>query len=407
VLVSALKNEDAASGFKPSRLRDALVIAQVTLSVVAIATAGLFVRSLDNARGADPGFDPSGILDVPIYLEAAGHDVEAGARFYRDVAESLETRPEIQSATLARFVPLGGASSGSALIRRGIDEAEPRNAPSTYKNEVAPGYFEMLDIRILRGRPFTQDDGPDAPGVVILNETAAERLWSGEDPIGQRVSIDDPEGPFLEVVGIVEDTKYNSLGEGPQTFAYLPLLQRYRAQVFLHIRSTGPVGGVTTAIREVLAATDPRVAMGAVRTLDEDMSVSLIPARAGALLFGIFGLLALVIAGIGVYGVTSYVVSRRTREIGIRTAVGASRGDVLRLFLKGTLRRVGIGLVIGLGVAIAAGRLLSSVLYGVSPFDPASTVVTPTILVVVAFFATYIPARRAARVDPIVALRHE
>lgn len=405
-LVPALKDEDAGYGFGRSRLRGALLVAQVTLCVVTLATAGLFVRSLAEAAEMDPGFDPVGILDVPIYLETARFDAEEGVRFYRALAERLRARPGIEAATLARFVPLAGANSGGSLIRRGIDEADPRAAPSTYKNEVGPGYFEMLDIRILRGRGFTERDGPGAPGVVILNETAAERLWPGEDPIGKRVAVDDPEGPFLEVVGIVEDTKFVGPAEGPGTFAYRPLLQRYRSEVFLHVRSSGPPGAAARAVEEVAAEVDPRVAVGAARSMEEDMSVSLVPARAGALLLGVFGALALVIAAVGLYGVTAYTASRRTREIGIRTAIGARPADVIRLVVGGTLRRVAVGVALGLALAAGVGRLASGLLYGVSPFDPALTLATPAILAVVALLATWLPARRAAKSDPTAALRH-
>lgn len=406
-LVPALKEEDDGTGFGPSRLRGALVTAQVTLCVVSIATAGLFVRSLAKGRAMDPGFDASGVLDVPLYLEAARHGPEAGARFFLDLAERLEARPAIRSAAIARLVPLSGSNSGGALIRQGIDEGRPGDAPATYKNEVGPGYFDMLHIRVLRGRPFAREDGPGAPPVVILNATAAERLWPGEDPIGRRVALDDPDAPFREVVGIVEDTKYIGLDEAPRTFAYLPLLQRYRTEVVLHVRVSGGREAATSAIREMLADMDPRIAVGAVRTMAEDTSVSLVPARAGALLLGTFGLLALVIAAVGISGVTSYAVSRRAREIGIRTSLGARRSDILRLVMGGTLRRTAIGLAIGVALAVGVARLLSGFLYGVGPFDPASTLITPLILVAVALIATYVPARRSTRVDPVEALRHE
>jgi len=406
-LVPALKEEQDGTAFGSSRLRGALVAAQVTLCVVSIATAGLFVRSLANGRAMDPGFDASGVLDVPLYLEAARQDAEAGARFFVELAARLEARPAIRSAAIARLVPLSGSNSGGALIRHGIDEARPRDAPATYKNEVGPGYFEMLGIRVLRGRSFTREDGPGAPPVLILNATAAARLWPGENPIGRRVALDDPGALFREVVGIVEDTKYLAPDEAPQTFAYLPLLQRYRTEVVLHVRGADGPASATAAIREVLADADPRIAVGDIRTMAEDTRVSLVPARAGALLLGTFGLLALVIAAVGISGVTSYVVSRRTREIGIRTSLGARGSDVLRLMMGGTLRRVALGIAIGVAVAIGAGRLLSGFLYGVSPFDPVSTLITPLILVAVALLATYVPARRSTRVDPVEALRHE
>lgn len=406
-LVPALKNAGGGTGLARSRLRDTLITAQVALCVVCIATAGLFARSLAEARTLDAGFDPAGVLDLPLYLEAAGHDAVTGAGFYREVTARVEAEPAIRSAALARIVPLSGSNSGGALIRQGIDEAEPGGAPTSYRNQVSPGYFDLLGILVLRGRAFSWDDGPGAPGVVVLNRTAAERLWPRQDPIGRRLAIDDPAGPFLEVVGVVEDTKYNTPGEAPQSFAYLPVLQRYSSEVVLHVRSSGEMDEAAAAVREILAELDPRVGAGAIRTMDEDMRVSLLPARIGALLLGIFGLVALVIAAVGIWGVTSYAVSRRTREIGIRASLGARRGDVLRLIVGSTLRRVAVGVAIGVVLAVGAGRGVASLLYGVSALDPASTVATPVLLAVVALIAAYLPARRAARVDPMEALRHE
>jgi predicted permease len=286
-------------------------------------------------------------------------------------------------------------------------EGAPR--PRTYFNVVGPRYFETMRIPLLRGREFSDADRDGAPRVAIVNETMAARRWPGESPIGKRVSIEGPAGPFAEVVGVAKDIRYNSLGETPPAFLYLPLEQLYRDEMVLHVRAAPGARPATvgTAVAAALRAMDPTLPPAVVKGVGEDQAVALLPARVAAALLGTFGALALLLAMVGIYGVTSYAVARRTREIGVRTALGARAGDVLRAVLGEAMRRVGLGAVVGLLLGVGVSRLLKTQLYGVGVVDPVTFVVTPLVLAAVALVAALVPARRAVRVDPMVALRAE
>jgi len=426
-LVVALKDETAlvpgASGRGGRRftLRDLLVVAQVALSLVLLISAGLFLRSLRKAQGIDPGFDPSRVVTMPLNINLLRYTKTQGQDFYRQVLERVTALPGVQSATLTRTPPLSGASRQSTVVIAGREAPESgsntensggaggESVPSniTLASSVGQDYFETLNIPLLRGRDFNAQDREGAPGVAIVNETFARRYFPGEDPIGMRVSLAGAQGPWLEVVGLARDGKYVTLGEVPAPFLYQPLAQRHESGMVLMLRTSGDPSGLVPAVRREVHSIEPNLPLTNARLMEELLSTSLYPARMGAVLIGVFGLLALVLASVGLYGVMSYSVSRRTREIGIRMALGARGGDVLRLVLRQSMTLVAFGVALGLGAAFAATRLLAGFLYGVSPTDPAAFIGIAALLSIVSLAASLVPARRAATVDPLVAFRYE
>lgn len=405
-LVTALKSEGALQRAGRSRMRAVFVTAQVTLSVVLLVSAGLFIRSLKSANTIDPGFRVERALTVPVNLALLRYDETKGENFYRDLLTRVEAQPGVEHASLVRFAQLGFAFAQYQVFTEG-GTGQTKEGISTGFNVVGPKYFDTMGTPLLRGRDFTESDRKGAPGVVVLNETLASTLWPGDDALGKRVSVNGPEGPFLEVVGVARDGKYRSLGETPHPYIYQPVLQSYDPKMTLVVRTTGEPRSVAMAVREQIRSLDANLPVADVKTLQEQVDLSLFPSRVAAWTLGGFGLLALLLAAIGIYGVVSYSVAQRTREIGVRMALGAKRSDVLRLVLGEGLFVVAIGLGLGLLLAAAATRLLGGFLYGVGATDPLTFVGVPLVLGFVALVASYIPSRRATRVDPLVALRYE
>jgi predicted permease len=407
-IVTALKTEDALarSGSRRSRLRAAFVTAQVTLSVVLLVCAGLFIRSLQNAHTIDPGFRVERALTVTVDLGLLRYREADGGRFYRELLSRVESQPGVERASLVRYTQLGYSFAQGQVVAEG-GKASAGDALSTGFNVVGPRYFETMGTRLVRGRDFTEADREGAPQVAVVNETLAAMLWPGQDPLGKRLSFDGPEGPFAEVVGVARDGKYRSLSDRPRPYLYRPLFQSYMPRMTLVVRTSGEPAALAGSVRAALRALDPNLPVAEVRTLEEQFDLSLLPARVAAYTLGGFGLLALLLAGMGVYGVVSYSVAQRTREIGVRVALGARGADVLRLVLGEGLSVVGVGLLLGLALAAAAARLFAGFLYGVGAADPVTFVGVPALLGAIALAAGYLPARRATKVDPMVALRHE
>jgi len=280
---------------------------------------------------------------------------------------------------------------------------------------VGPGYFETMGVPLLRGRSFGLGDRADAPGVVVVNDSFARRYFPGHDALGRRLSMGGEEGPWLEIVGISRDGKYVTLGEDPTPFVYLPLYQDWRyvrslgawAPATLVARTTGDPTAAATALQNALHSLDHTLPVYGVREMGSHLGFALLPARLAGAMLGLFGAVGLALASLGLAGVVAHAVSRRQREIGVRMALGANARSVVRLVLAEGLRPVGVGLVVGFVLAVGAARFVASFLYGVSPFDPATLVSVPVLLLLVATLAAYLPARRATRIDPLVALRCE
>jgi predicted permease len=386
-------------------LRKALVVVQVGLSLFALITAGLFVRSLQKAQSVNPGFNPENVVLMAFNLGREGYTEPQGRNFHRLAVERIRTVPGVLNATVARDRPFGGGFQRSVFIE-GQEPPPGGRGVLVQTNNIATGFFETLGISLLRGRDFAEADNQQAPKVMIVNEAMAARFWPGQDVLGKRLKLFGDQD-FREVVGLVADSKYNSLTEPRRAFMYIPLQQEYAPQINLHVRTSSDAKGMVSALRNEVQQIDPSLPVLNIQTLSERVENSLGGERRQATLLGSGGILALILAAVGLYGVMSYSVAQRTREIGIRMALGAGRGNVMGLVLKQGLTLVSAGVVLGLVAAFGITRLLASLLFGVSAIDPITFVGTSAVLIVVALLASYLPARRATKVDPIIALRYE
>ena len=410
-LTPALKDESSLGGYRRSRLRNTLVVAQVALSLVLLVAAGLVVRSLQHAQVMSPGFNPDHVVTLTMSLSSQGYDETKGKQFQQQVIDRVSHLPGVKSAATTDILPLSLGSLDSYVFIEGAPPTRGAQTPYALNSRVSPGYFQTMEIPLIAGRVFTERDREDAPRIVVINEAFARRFWPGQSALGKRFRYRSADGPLVEVAGVVKDGKYFSLGEDPKSFFYLSTLQNHdETQTGLTtvvVRTTNnPIAALAT-IRDEVLKLDPTMPFVEVKTLTEHMSLSLFPLRIGATVVGSFGLLALLLAAIGIYGVMAFAVSQRTREIGIRMALGAQGADVLLLILKQGLTLMVIGLGLGLAGALLLTRLMSSVLYGVSATDVVTFVSVTALLGLVVLLACYLPAHRATKVDPIVALRNE
>jgi macrolide transport system ATP-binding/permease protein len=405
-LVPALKDEASMAGFRRSRLRNALVIVQVALSLVLLVCAGLVVRSLQVAQRTRPGFNPENAVALSFDLGLQGYTEEKGRAFHRQLIERTQSLAGVRSVALTSVVPLTLDYSYSTIYVEGQSTTGSSNLPLAVPNKISPNYFRTMEIP-LRGRDFTDRDNKDESRVAIVNETFARRFFPVGDAIGRRFNFSGPDKPYWEVIGVAGDGKYNSLGEDPKAAFYRPLLRDYSTNATLVARTVGDPQFALAALRDELQRLDPTLPLYDVQTLTDHMSVPLFPFRMAATVLGSFGALAIVLAAIGIYGVMSYVVAGRTREIGVRIALGAARRDVLLLIVRQGMMLAVIGLGIGLLIAFGVAQLLAKLLFGVSPVDPLTFAGVSMLLALVAALACYVPARRATKVDPLVALRYE
>ena len=405
-LVPALKDEVSMGGFRRSRLRNTLVVIQVALSLVLLVCAGLVVRSLQVASRTRPGFNPDNAVALSFDLGLQGYTEEKGRAFHRQLLERVQALPGVRSVALTSVVPLTLDYSYTQVYVEGETVTANSNLPIAVPNEITPDYFRTMEIP-LRGRDFTERDSKEESRVAIVNESFARRLFSGKDAIGRRFNFSGPDKPYWEVIGVAADGKYNSLVEDQKMAFYRPLLRNYNTSASLIARVAGDPGPVLASLRGELQRLDPTLPLYNVQPLSEHMNVPLFPFRMAATVLGSFGVLAIVLAAIGIYGVMSYVVAGRTREIGVRVALGAARGDVLMLIIRQGMTLAAVGLALGLLVAIGVAQLLAKLLFGVSAFDVVTFAGVSLLLAVVAVLACYIPARRATKVDPLIALRYE
>jgi predicted permease len=419
-LVPALKDDSSTPSGRKNHfsLRNLLVVTQVALSVVLLITAGLFLRSLRRVQAVDPGFDAEKIVTVPLNINLLRYTKPQGREFYRQIVERVEALPGVESASLARIVAVGGGASVRSLLiegRAGSDNqfrsegagGASGDVGSVNSNVVGPRYFHTMGIGLLGGREFNSQDTEDRPRVVVVNEAFVQRHFPSEEALGKRISFNGVAGPWQEIIGVVRTSKYLSLGELPTPVVYLSLQQNHETGMTLHVRAAVEPSTIAGAIRSEVQALEKNLPFGNPAAMSQSIANSLYAARMGAILLGIFGALALLLASIGLYGVMSFAVSRRTRELGIRMALGAQAADVFKLVVRQGMGLVVIGMVLGLAVAAMVTRLLTSFLYGVSATDHLTFAVIPVILAVAALLACYVPARRATKVDPLVALRYE
>ena len=386
-------------------LRGVLVMLQVALSLVALAGAGIFIHSLHNAQEMDPGFEVKHELVMFVNLGSEHYTQARAEQFYKDLVERLGGVSTVESASISDTYPFSGGLARTTFTD-GVDITDPRNGKLTPVIAVGPGYFSTAGITMTEGRDFNEHDDAQGAMAGIVNKAAAEQMWPGVDPIGKHIHFLG-ETWDIAIVGEVATVKYETMGEPPQAIVYLPLKQHYSPEVVLYVHTKGDPEKAIPSVRSTVQALGPGVPLLNVQTVPQVLVESLTAPRIGAELLGGFGLLALVLAAIGTYGVMSYSVNQRTQEVGIRMSLGAQPRDVLRLILANGMAMVCAGVVVGLGISTLLARSMSSLLYGIGAFDAPSFLITAGLLIVVALAACYIPARRAMRVDPIIALRYE
>jgi predicted permease len=405
-LAPALKNEAADERLRRFHSRDLLVVGQIAMSVMLMVASLLVVRSLEHALNLRLGFEPRGAASVGFALGLQGYDETKARDFEHRIVERVRNLPGIESVGLADTLPLSLNSNNSNVYLEGKPEPKASDLPSAGMFRVDAGYWKVARTRFVAGRAFDERDRDNSPPVAIVNETFARQLLPGENPIGKRIRTGGTSA-WREIVGIVEDGKYRSLGEEPMPVVFRPYFQNSNSSTIIVARSRLPEDQVVAMLRGAVMAQDPTITLFQTGSLTEQLGLVLLPARIAAVALGAFGLLVVVLAATGVYGIMAYAVSRRTREIGIRMALGARRGSVLGVVLRRTTILVAIGTVAGVGLSLAAGRVFSQILYGISATDPITFGLAISMMAAVAGLACWAPAMRAMSVDPVIALRAE
>jgi putative ABC transport system permease protein len=406
----ALAVRSGGTAARPGRvdIRGALVAAQIALSVVLLVSAGLLMRSLVAISEVQPGFDPSHTLTLQFRLPNSKYTSDAMiADMFTRALDEIRRVPGVENAALVRATPLNGNGESYPYFLADKPIADPQAAPTAQLNIVSPGYFATLHIRRLAGRDFTPDDRADGAPVAIVNDQLARRAWPNESAIGKRIRLGGDDAPWSTIIGVVGTVKHFRLAEDPLDQAYVSYQQRPLIFTEAVVRVTGDAGAIANAVRAAIWRVDRNQPVWRVRTMNRVLDEARNGSRLTVWLMSSFASLALVLAAIGVYGVMSYAVARRTQEVGIRIALGARSGQVLGMVIRDGMKVIVVSLIVGLASAAAATRLLASQLFGVSTVDPLTFTAVPAILAMVALVACYLPARRASRVDPIVALRAE
>lgn len=401
-LIPALKGEAPAGGTR-SRLSRVLIVGQMALSLVLLVCAGLFLRNLRSATDIDKGFNESGVVMGSVDPALQGYSRARTEDFYRKLFERVQALPGVQHVAAATDAPLGLSNSDRGVSIPGYEPAENEGMSILY-NVVTPGFFDALGIPLRQGRPFAlTDDSASAP-VVVVNEHFVERFFPEGEAVGRTFRTG---GRDHTIIGVVPTGKYRRLGEPPEAFMYFAQAQHWRGGMVLHVKHAGDPALVISRLRAEIAALDADLPVADVQTMTSHLGLTLLPARLTGAVLGIFGILGLLLAAVGMYGVMSYSVAQRTREIGIRMAIGAARGEVVQMVMRQGLALVVIGGAIGLAGAFGAAQLIKGMLYGASGLDPLTFVAVPLVLLGVAALAIWIPARRAAATDPVRAIRAE
>jgi putative ABC transport system permease protein len=418
-LTEALKEGGRGSntGARRNRLRNSLVVAEIALALVLLVGAGLLLKSYMRLQNIDPGFDRRNVLTAEINLSDTKYPRRASAdyrrgeamiNFWNEALRRVRQLPGVEGVGCTIVLPMSGSNTDSsfAIQDRSVGGKEP--TPDEEIRIITSDYFRVLQTPLLKGRFFTEADTADAPGVVIINQALAKKYWPNEEALGKRITLDDPrkDPKWLTIVGIVRGIRHRGLDTDPEPEYYIPVAQRAERSMILAVRSAQDPRNLTSALRREIQSIDPDQPIANVRTLEAVTADSVAPRRMSVVLLGVFAVIALVLAAVGIYGVISYLVLQRTHEIGVRMALGAQRGDVLRLVVGQALKLVGIGTAIGLVLAFFSTRALAALLYNVGASDPATFTIVTVVLTTIAFLASYIPALRATRADPMIALSH-
>ena len=391
-----------------NRVRRLIIAAEVALAVTLLAGAGVLLRSFQRLVNVDPGFRPAQMLTMKLQLPRTGYDTpEKQLTFAEQLRQSLAAIPGAQAVALADNLPLDGGGEDYIFDVRGRPPVRPQDAPDASVRRVTPGFFDVMGMPLIKGRALTEDDRAGAPGVLVVNQEFVRKNFPNEDPIGQGVRLGwgrEQDG-YRVIVGVVGDVKSSDLSAPPEPTVYAPMLQRPVGRLTLAIRSAVPPASLSSAARKAVKGLDASLPVFNVKTMEEIVAGTVSRQKFMAVLIGIFAAVALVLAAVGLYGVIAYGVSQRTHELGVRVALGATSETVSGMIVREGLAVTGAGLVIGLGAAALSGGVLKSLLYEVKPTDPVTLAGVAVVLVLVAALASYLPARRAARVDPIIAMR--
>lgn len=419
-LTEALKEggRSSTTGVRRNQVRNSLVVAEIALALVLLVGAGLLLKSYARVQNVDPGFDRQNILTAELdlsetkYPQRGSENYNHGAamtNFWNEALRRVQQLPGVETASFTIVLPLSGSNTDSSFAIEGRELRPNEPGPDEELRIVSPDYFRALKTSLVRGRFFNEADNADAPGAVIINDALARKYFPNEDALGKRITFSDPRKPdpkWLTIVGIVQSIRHHALDVDPAPEYYLPLAQRPQSEMILAVRSAQDPRTLTSAIRREIQSIDPDQPIANIRTLETVTADSIAPRRMSMVLLGTFAGIALLLASVGIYGVISYLVVQRTHEIGVRMALGAQRGDVLRLVVGHAARLVGIGTLIGLLLAFFFTRTLSAFLYTVGAFDLATFVFVTVALGAIALLASYIPALRATRADPMIALSH-
>jgi predicted permease len=391
----------------PMRMRGTLVVGQLALSVILIVAGMLFVRSLIAARTADVGFDPHNRLLMSVNVGLQGYDETRGRRFYDEVLTRTRALPRVLAATWAFPVPFDTYGRGARFSVEGVMSSEKDHTVGTNASVVAEDFVESLGLRLQGGRLFAVTDSVGAPRVMIVNRSLANRFWPGKDPIGQHARSGDASGPVVMVIGVVADAKFATIGEGSRDRVYLPLRQNYRDWETMIVKTRGEPMAVLPQVQRVIAGFDPTLPTFGTMTMDDSVESGFSTSRTAVMIAGFFGILALLIASVGLYAVVASSVVERTQEIGVRIALGATPMRVLLFVMRGGARLGAWGLGLGLIGAVFVAQAMAGLLYGFSPSDPMTFALVAVVLALVVLVATYLPGRRAVKMDPVRSLRSE
>jgi putative ABC transport system permease protein len=401
----------SSGGVAQNRLRGALAVAEISLALILLIGAGLMMKSLYRLLQVDPGFRPDRVLTMGMDLRAQQYSQDpAVLNFWQQLIDRVSALPGVQSAAVGTVIPLTDSHSRSDVTIEGMALPTPGNYPHPDVHVVSPGYIATLGIPLLRGRTFTDQDNEKAPLAGLINAMVARRFFPNEDPIGKRFMFGHPASDpakWYTIVGVVSDTRLYGLANPARLEVYLSFRQNPRNSMALVVRSGADPASLTSEVRDAVQSIDKDQPVFAVSTMEELVRNSVATRRITLVLLGLFSGLALVLGAIGIYGVISYSVAQRTHEIGIRMALGAPRSDVFRLVVGEGLKLAGVGIAIGIAASFGLARLMSSLLYGISATDFETFMGVAVLLALVTLLACYIPARRAMRVDPTVALRYE